>query len=108
METTEFIYKGDEIITKEEFLNVSLKNISQVYHGKRDCCRCGCGGEYFATTFMIEPRSEVNNEHVAKLLKRAKNKVIKGDMDVDFNDTYVDVQVGKDKTITIYFDEVKH
>ena len=58
-------------MNKEKFLKCELKNISQVYFGKRNWCRCGCGGEYIASTYMKEPRSAVNNAIVSKWLKRA-------------------------------------
>lgn len=93
-------------ITKEEFLNISLDKISQVYTGKRNCCRCGCGGEYTSTSFMKNPRSEVNNKLVEQRLKRAKTLINKG-ADVDYYDTFVDVQTGADRTLTFYFDELK-
>ncbi len=108
---------NEQIITKEQFLTADLKDISQVYIGKRDCCRCGCGGEYTCTTFMVEPRSDVNDILVGKRLKRAKQLVlnaktfgyknVKTEADVVFGSTYVDVKTGKDRTLTFYFDELK-
>ena len=93
-------------ISRGAFLEARLENISQVYFGKRNCCRCGCGGEYTATSYMVNPRSDVNDELVAKRLKRAKKLVMEG-ANVDFGSTYVDVQTGADRTLTFYFDEVK-
>lgn len=94
------------MITKKMFLSSVLKQISQVYIGKRNCCRCGCGGKYFSTTFMIKPRSEVNDIEVTKTLTRAKNLVLKG-AEFDSSTTYFDVKSGKDRSLTFYFDEVK-
>jgi hypothetical protein len=93
-------------MTKEDFLKVDISNVSQVYSGKRDCCRCGCGGEYTATSFMEEPRSEVNNKLVEKRLKRAK-RLVKEGADIFYGDTFMDIQTGKDRTLTFYFDELK-
>lgn len=90
----------------QEILKLELKNISQVYSGKRDCCRCGCGGEYISTSFMENPRSDVNDILVEKRLKRAKALVQKG-AEFDFGDSYLDVKTGKNRTLTFYFDEVK-
>lgn len=93
-------------ITKDKFLTSELKDISQVYLGKRNCCRCGCGGEYASTSYMDEPRADVNDELVAKRLKRAKKLVQEG-ANIDAGDNYFDVQTGNDRTLTFYFDELK-
>ena len=94
-------------MNKEQFLDASLTQMSQVYYGKRYCCRCGCGGTYTATTYMVNPRTDnVNDESVAKRLRRAKTLVMSG-AEVDYGTTYVDVQTGENRTLTFYFDEVK-
>ena len=94
-------------MNKEQFLDASLTQISQVYYGKRYCCRCGCGGTYTATTYMVNPRTDnVNDESVAKRLHRAKKLVMSG-AEVDYDTTYVDVRTGENRTLTFYFDEVK-
>lgn len=95
------------IITKVQFLSASLPNISSVYFGKRDCCRCGCGGTYTDTTFMENPRSTVDNRLVERYLKRAQRIVEKGEKDVIYGDNFVDVQTGVDRCLTFYFDELK-
>jgi hypothetical protein len=92
--------------TKEEFLNMTVSDISQVYLGKRRHCRCGCGGDYKSTSFMQNPRSEVNDSLVAKRLKRAQELVRQG-ADVDYGDTYIDVETGANKSLTFYTDELK-
>jgi hypothetical protein len=95
-------------MNKEQFLQATVNQVSQVYSGKRNCCRCGCGGEYTATTFMEKPRTDViNDELVAKRLKRAQRLILQG-ADVDFGGNYVDVQTGKDRTLTFYVDELKN
>jgi hypothetical protein len=93
-------------ITKEQFLNATIKDISQVYSGKRDCCRCGCGGDYTATSYMKDVRSDIDNELVEKRLKRAK-RLVKEGADCFVGDTFFDVQTGKNRTLTFYFDELK-
>ena len=94
-------------MNKEKFLAAKLENISQVYYGKRNCCRCGCGGEYTATSYMLETRSgDVNDSLVEKRLKRAKKLIEAGNVDVDFGDTYVDIETGNNRTLTFYFDDV--
>lgn len=93
------------MMNKMAFLSASLPNISCVYMGKRNCCRCGCGGNYTATSFMENPRSEVNNKLVERRLKRAQ-KLVENGANVDYGNTYVDVQTGNDRTLTFYFDEL--
>lgn len=93
-------------MNKEKFLALTLDQVSQVYNGKRNCCRCGCGGNYIASSYMQNPRSEVNDSLVARRLKRAQELVRQG-ADVDYGDTYVDVQTGQDRTLTFYVDELK-
>jgi hypothetical protein len=92
-------------MNKETFLELSLESISQVYLGKRRHCRCGCGGEYTATSYMKEPRSTVNDALVSKRLKRAKALVLSG-ADVDYGQTYIDVQTGENRALTFYTDEL--
>lgn len=98
-------------MTKSEFLQLTIKQVSQVYFGKRNCCRCGCGGEYTATSYMLNPSSDVNDELVAQRLKRAQSLVEKGaEFDNNDNDpscTYFDVKTGAGRTLTFYFDELK-
>jgi hypothetical protein len=94
-------------MTKEQFLQATVSQVSQVYSGKRNCCRCGCGGTYTATTFMEKPRTdEINDVLVAKRLKRAQGLILKG-AEVDYGGTYIDVKTGQDRTLTFYFDEIK-
>lgn len=93
-------------ITEETFLKATIKQISQYYTGKRNCCRCGCEGEYTATTYMKNPRSPVNDKKVLKALKRAKELVVKG-AEYDIGENYFDVKTGKNRSLTFYFDELK-
>lgn len=95
-----------QIITKEDFFNMTIKNISQVYSGKRDCCRCGCGGKYTATSFMKDVRSDIDDTLVEEKLKRAK-RLIENGAEYDAQDTYLDVKTGKNSSLTFYFDELK-
>lgn len=92
-------------MTKEQFLQVEISNISQVYLGKDRYCRCGCGGTYTATTFMKNPRSEVNDSLVQKRLKRAKKLVLEG-AEVEYGNTYVNISTGRNKALTFYFEEL--
>lgn len=93
-------------MNKAEFLKLEVSQISQVYDGKRDCCRCGCGGTYTSTSFMKDARSDINDELVAKHLKKAK-KLVEDGADTINGDTYFDVQSTKHKTLTFYLDDLK-
>ena len=93
-------------MNKVKFLQAEISNISQVYFGKDRCCRCGCGGTYTATSYMENPRSEVNDALVEERLKRAKKLVLEG-AKVMYEDTYVNISTGVNRALTFYFDEVK-
>jgi hypothetical protein len=93
-------------MNKETFMNLTIANISQVYVGKDRHCRCGCGGDYVATSYMVNPRSEVNDKLVEKRLKYGK-RLIESGAKADFNTTYVNISTGNNRALTIYFDELK-
>jgi hypothetical protein len=93
------------MITINEFLNFTIRNISQVYVGKNNCCRCGCGGDYTATSYMIEPRSDVNDNLVEKRFKRAK-RLIENGFVYQIGDNHVNIELGNNRALTFYFDEV--
>jgi hypothetical protein len=96
-------------MTKQQFLEATVSQVSQVYKGKRACCRCGCGGDYVATSFMDKPRTdEINDKLVARRLKQAQKLILEGRADVDYGGTYVDVETGWDRSLTFYFDEIKN
>jgi hypothetical protein len=94
-------------MTTAEFLKIGLEKISQVYQGKDNHCRCGCGGEYTATSFMEDPRSPVDDALVAKKLERAKKLISSGSVHHAFGTTYVNVVTGKNRALCFYFDELK-
>jgi len=95
------------MITKEQFLTAQLKDISQVYLGKNHHCRCGCGGKYTATTYMIKPRTAtIDNNLVNLRLKRAK-KLIESGVQVDYGDNYVNIVTGNNRALTFYFNETQ-
>jgi len=85
---------------------IKLENVSHIYKGKDDCCRCGCGGKYIATTFMKNPRSEVNNEKAQKWLNNAKNYDAKNYV-AEYRDNHINIPTGNNKCYTIYLDELK-
>ena len=91
---------------KEKFLETTLSQISQYYSGKRNCCRCGCGGKYTSTSFASKARSEVNDKKVQMALNRAK-KFVRNGANYDHDSNYFDVETAPNRTLTFYFDEVK-
>jgi len=93
-------------LNKEALMALTLDQVSQVYSGKRDHCRCGCGGTYVSTSNMQNPRSKVDDSLVAKRLKRAKHLVETG-AEVDYGDTYIDIKTGNNRSLTFYIDELK-
>jgi len=92
-------------MTLNEFLNCTIKDISQVYVGKDHHCRCGCGGDYVATSYMIGSRSDINDSLVKKRLERAK-RLVKSGAEYQLEDTYINIVVGDNKALTLYFDEL--
>ena len=94
-------------MNKELFLEATVSQVSQVYKGKRDCCRCGCGGTYISTSFMEKPRNEINDKLAERRLKQAQQLVLEG-ADADYNGNYADIQTGENRTLTFYFDEIKN
>lgn len=94
-------------MTREQFLQSEISNISQVYFGKDHCCRCGCGGTYTATSYMKDPRSDVNDSLVQKRLKRAKKLVLEG-AEVEYGDNFINISTGENRALTFYFDEIKY
>lgn len=94
------------MITSTQFFNSEISQISQVYNGKDRCCRCGCGGTYVATSYMIKPRTDVIDDAlVAKRLKRAKKLVEQG-AEIQYGTNYVNIETGENRALTFYFDEV--
>jgi len=89
--------------TKEYFLNCTIKDISQMYQGERDCCRCGCRGNYWATSYMKDTRRDVDDKKVARCLRRAK-KLVSSGCEFEIEETYIDVKTGNNRSLTFYFD----
>ncbi len=93
-------------MTKEEFLNVGINQISKVYSGKRNCCRCGCEGEYTATSYHVSeyktPKIIVDDELVTEKLSRAKTLIQNG-ANCEINKNWADIEVDENKTITFHF-----
>lgn len=86
--------------------DLTIQKISQIYFGKDNHCRCGCGGTYVATSYMIEPRSAVDDTEAEALLRKAK-KYDKIHNCAEYGETYINIPLKNNKCYCIYFDEVK-
>lgn len=95
-------------MNKEQFLSAKLKNISHIYSGKRDCCRCGCKGDYVRTSFTKNPALylDINDTLAERRLRRAKKLVEQGAR-AEYWDFGVEVETGNDRCLTFYFEDVE-
>ena len=86
--------------------DLDITKISQIYQGKDNWCRCGCGGTYVATSYMKEPRSDVDDKLAQRRLNQAKKLVEDGAV-VDYQNTYINISYGNDRAICIYLHDLK-
>lgn len=68
----------------------ALPEISRIYVGANNACRCGCKGAYH------EPGSAG--------FKRALNKAIKLGLADDVCESYINFPYGNNRAVTLYFD----
>ena len=87
--------------------NLKISDISQIYQGKDNACRCGCKGTYVASSFMLNPRSDVDDKKILSRLERAIKLVDANEADIENNGNHINVSFGNDRAITIYLDELK-
>lgn len=79
---------------------LSFENVDQLYIGNGNCCRCGCGGEYY----------EASDEFSADTIKDVLKKMASGKYAVESIDDHIFEIVlrkeksfrGKNKVATIY------
>jgi hypothetical protein len=93
-------------MTKEEFLKITLNQISNSYVGVDRACRCGCRGEYTATSYHSNPRSEVNDQLNLKRLQKVKRLVQSGSS-YEIGSNNINIVTGNNRALTLYFDEIK-
>lgn len=86
---------------------ITLDQISQIYIGKDNHCRCGCGGKYVSTSFMEEPRNTVDDKLAMTRLKRAKKLASNKSNQIEYGGNHINISFGNNRAITIYTDEVK-
>lgn len=93
--------------TLNDFLNSNVNDFSQVYYGKDNVCRCGCAGEYVATSQMKNARSLVNDEFVSEKLLIAKKMVMQNKCELEFDSNNINISYNNNQALTFYFDEMK-
>lgn len=49
-------------MVNEMQIDITIDNVDQMYEGRGNCCRCGCGGEYY--------NPEKNTRKIENALKR--------------------------------------
>ena len=86
---------------------IQLDQISQIYIGKDRVCRCGCAGTYVSTSYMEDPRNDVDDKLAGSRLKRAKKLSLNTDSVVDYSNNHINIGYGDNRAITIYLDELK-
>lgn len=60
-------WKNPELNLPELSTDISLDSVESIYIGKGNCCRCGCGGDYF------RPSEAEDAEQAAKATKKIKH-----------------------------------
>lgn len=101
-------------MTKKQFLKSTIKNFSQVYFGKDNCCRCGCAGNYIYTTSNIHMQTiidknlpiNINDKLAKRRLNQAKKLISQQSAKIEIGDIYVNVIFGDNRALTFYFDEI--
>lgn len=94
-------------MTQEQFYQMDVNQVSKVYSGKDNCCRCGCKGTYTYTSFAKDSRSLVNDKKVKSSLTRAKNMLRANEAEFEDGGNHVNVSYGNDRALTFYTDELK-
>lgn len=69
--------QSDEPVQPEREITFSLGQIDQMYEGRGNGCRCGCGGNYF------------NLEHNSRKIINALQKMESGRYDVESIEDYI-------------------
>lgn len=73
-------YKNPELNLPELTTEISLDKVESIYIGKGNCCRCGCGGEYFRPS---------DNEKASKKIKHFLKKMASGKYEVESIDNHI-------------------
>lgn len=75
--------------------NLDKYDLDQIYVGKQNCCRCGCGGDY---------ADQDNPKLLEKRFNRFKRMVEAGDhiTYIDSKQLILEITTGHDRCITVY------
>lgn len=79
-------WKNPELNFPELTTDISLDSVESIYIGKGNCCRCGCGGDYF------RPSEAEDAEQAAKAIKKIKHylkKMASGKYKVESIENYI-------------------
>lgn len=66
-------WKNPELNLPELSTDISLDSVESIYIGKGNCCRCGCGGEYFRPS--EDPKAIKKIKHYLKKMASGKYEV---------------------------------
>ena len=66
-------YKNPELNLPDLTTEISLDKVESIYLGKGNCCRCGCGGEYFRPS--EHPKASKKIKHFLKKMASGKYEV---------------------------------
>lgn len=73
-------YANPELNLPDLNTEISLDSVHKIYIGKGNCCRCGCGGEYF------DPKEHPN---AIKKIKHYLKKMASGKYNVESIENYI-------------------
>jgi hypothetical protein len=80
--------------------NLDDYELDQIYLGKQDCCRCGCGGDY---------ADQDNPELLNKRFNRFKRMAEVGALIsyIDSKQLILEITTGQDRCLTVYLNPKK-
>lgn len=91
--------------------NRKLSDITRIYSGRENCCRCGCGGRYFdrGTVGFTRAINKMKRDDFKPLPKGADMYASYGlqkSRGIEFGENYVDIPYDSDndKCYCLYFD----
>ena len=86
------LFKENEPMTIQKTFEFDFKNVTSVYRGKLNQCRCGCGGDYLYTNHEADRLNIGRTEHFIK----GSDKAIQNDLQKFMSGKY-EVKFDEDK-----------
>jgi len=84
--------------TDEKYVEFDESKIEQIYYGKGNCCRCGCGGYY------AQPDSDIQTDK--DIMRKALKLFRSGKREIESIDGFVfEIKLSGDKVYCLYTDE---